>query len=581
MKNKLSILFPWQDRVTYQAISEETWHNLGLDAVVEKVAKQPSEVPLLQRVMTSLTADPEVSRFRGDVFEDLLCYPEIRSRLTELLNKVKMFYDYGIVKRQAGDEAGVWDLMHRLEEYHDYIQTVEAIRECLENHSLSSEGLKTRREEVVSIYESNGFAALKKDVEELRVTASGVRSLTIGVNVNDRFEAISMGLVSVNAKPFTRSGILKHFAAALSAKDDVRPEADWSGSYGYQPAMPMNIVAAADSLIHTSMVMRNPLLGLTLASVPRDDGTGEVPRQMDSAASQLVSRLVRRLRDTLGKYMNISVKEISDLIPELLFYVRWAEYLEKLTAGGWIFRKAQVRPASGEASGMEAAGFYNLKLIGSVPPDQAVRNDLSFDGEKRVYLLTGANRGGKTTVTQAVGQLFLLAQSGIHVPAESFSFDPVDLVLTHFPADEDRTMDLGRLGEECQRFRELYAASTGKSLMLLNETFSTTSFEEGYYIAVDAVRAILTKGTRTIYNTHMHKLARELDTAVNLDGLPGKAVSLTAETKDGHASFRVRIGPPEGKSYARGIAEKYGVTYERLTGNESLPVTDSGKKGII
>ena len=206
--------------------------------------------------------------------------------------------------------------------------------------------------------------------------------------------------------------------------------------------------------------------------------------------------------------MNISVKEISDLIPELLFYVRWAEYLEKLTAGGWIFRKAQVRPASGEAAGMEAAGFYNLKLIGSVPPDQAVRNDLSFDGEKRVYLLTGANRGGKTTVTQAVGQLFLLAQSGIHVPAESFSFDPVDLVLTHFPADEDRTMDLGRLGEECQRFRELYAASTGKSLMLLNETFSTTSFEEGYYIAVDAVRAILNKGTRTIYNTHMHKLAR-------------------------------------------------------------------------
>ena len=61
-QNKLSILFPWQDRVTYQAISEETWHNLGLDAVVEKVAKQPSEVPLLQRVMTSLTADPEVSR---------------------------------------------------------------------------------------------------------------------------------------------------------------------------------------------------------------------------------------------------------------------------------------------------------------------------------------------------------------------------------------------------------------------------------------------------------------------------------------------------------------------------------------
>ena len=46
----------------------------------------------------------------------------------------------------------------------------------------------------------------------------------------------------------------------------------------------------------------------------------------------------------------------------------------------------------------------------------------------------------------------------------------------------------------------------------------------------------------------------------------GKAVSLTAETVDGRSTFRVRVAPPEGKSYARGIAEKYGVTYEDLTG---------------
>ena len=81
---------------------------------------------------------------------------------------------------------------------------------------------------------------------------------------------------------------------------------------------------------------------------------------------------------------------------------------------------------------------------------------------------------------------------------------------------------------------------------------------------MDAIRAVLRSGTRTIYNTHMHKLAYELDTAVNDPALPGKAVSLVAETTDGHSSFRVRIAPPEGKSFARGIAEQYGVTYENL-----------------
>lgn len=220
---------------------------------------------------------------------------------------------------------------------------------------------------------------------------------------------------------------------------------------------------------------------------------------------------------------------------------------------------------------MKAVGLYNLKLIATEQPENVVPNDLVFDPEKRVYVLTGANRGGKTTVTQAVGQLFILAQSGIPVPAESFEYDPADRVLTHFPADEDKTLDLGRLGEECRRFRELYTRCTPESLLLLNETFSTTSFEEGYFIAADAVRAILRLGTRTIYNTHMHKLAQDLDTVINTKETEGKAVSLVAETKEGKHSFRVRIAPPEGQSFARDIAEKYGVTYESLTGSGAGP----------
>ena len=214
---------------------------------------------------------------------------------------------------------------------------------------------------------------------------------------------------------------------------------------------------------------------------------------------------------------------------------------------------------------MEAAGLYNLKLMATEKPENVVPNDLVFDAEKRVYVLTGANRGGKTTVTQAVGQLFILAQSGIPVPAERFSYDPVDRVLTHFPADEDKTLDLGRLGEECRRFRELFVRCTGDSLLLLNETFSTTSFEEGYFIAADAVRAILKRGTRTIYNTHMHKLAQDLDTVINDGTAEGRAVSLVAETKEGKHSFRMKVAPPEGQSFAREVAEKYGVTYESLT----------------
>ena len=165
-QSQLSILFPRQEEVTYREIPEETWHDLGLDILAEKVASQPQEVQLIRRVMMSLTADPRVAAFRSDVFEDIMRHPEIRERLMKLLDKVKMFYDYGVVNRHEGDETSIWDLMHRLEEYHDYILTVEAIRECLSDKDLVSEGLTALRDAAgnefpVQHFEGKAYAFVK------------------------------------------------------------------------------------------------------------------------------------------------------------------------------------------------------------------------------------------------------------------------------------------------------------------------------------------------------------------------------------------------------------------------------------
>ena len=99
--------------------------------------------------------------------------------------------------------------------------------------------------------------------------------------------------------------------------------------------------------------------------------------------------------------------------------------------------------------------------------------------------------------------------------------------------------------------------------MLLNETFSTTSFEEGYYIAKDSVRAILDKGIRTIFNTHMHKLAFDIG-EMNDENADGKAYSLIIHSDGSRRSYKIELAPPAGKSYASDIAEKYGVTYDML-----------------
>ena len=129
-------------------------------------------------------------------------------------------------------------------------------------------------------------------------------------------------------------------------------------------------------------------------------------------------------------------------------------------------------------------------------------------------------------------------------------------------------MNLGRLGEECIRFKEIFNNATAESLILMNETFSTTSFEEGYYIACDAIRALLTRGVRTIYNTHMHKLG--IDAEEFSKDLGQKASSLIVKSEGGNRSFKLAVAPPEGSSYASDIAKKYGVTYDILVGEEKM-----------
>lgn len=561
-REKLTILFPFQERITYEMMSDETLHDLGLDALCREAASDPKEQAMILQVLRSVTPDPEVARFRADVFDDLFHHPDIREKLMKLLDHVKFLNDFGAVRRASDEGVGVWDLIHRLDELRDYIATVEAIEDCLRDRNLASDGLRRLREGIHAIWVDSGFEGLKKDIAGLRATTDSVRSVTIGLNLNERFEPVQAGLVSVNSKPFSRSGLLQHFAETLTRGDRIENGNDWNGNMAWHPADGSTwLQTGLDNAMRTGVAIRNPLLAMTMASVPDSDGGREITRTMDSALTHLLSGLVRKLREVLNRYAAVSIREVSDLIPELLYYVRWAEYWEKLIGAGWHHCKPEAED-SGSAA-MRAEGFYNLKLTLVETPERTVRNGLVFDGTHRVYLLTGANRGGKTTVTQATGQLFLLAQGGIYVPADRFVYSPADGVFTHFPADEDKTLDLGRLGEECRRFRELFARCSDRSLLLLNESFSTTSFEEGCYIATDAIRALLRRGTLVIYNTHMHKLAKDLTEEETADGEP-RAWSLIVCSEGKERSFRIETAPPEGSSYAKDIAEKYGVTYRML-----------------
>ena len=576
-KKAISILFPPKADSTYHVMSDTACHDIGLDTICEKLTLKKNEQRMILSVMRMMTDDPEVSNFRIGVFSDILAFPDMRKKMLALLDEIRFLNDYGSFKKEHEERSGMWDFLHRLSELNDYIKSVEAIRECLNAYEIKSEGLKNLKDYMDAVYEASSFAELKRDIQELNADTATLRSITLGINLNRSFEVESIGLISVNNKEFKSSGILSNFAEALSTKDGIHDGNDWNKSYRFHPisASSAEFTKKTGRFGDFYAMLQQPFIGAALASktianVPEQDSSAYLTHYFDQEVSHLLSHLTRKLEQILSKHVSLSIGDIADLIPEFTYYVHWAEYIESLKESGLSFCTPTVRIPEDFSSAekgirMKAQQIYNLKLAVAteISPEEIVKNDLDFSDGHTLYLLTGANRGGKTTITQAIGLLFALAQGGISVPGEGFSFSPVDCIYTHYPADEDKTLDLGRLGEECQRFKELFTACTENSLLLMNETFSTTSFEEGYFIAKDAVKAILMKNIRTIYNTHMHKLAFEIE-EFNTLSTKSKAASLVAKSEEGRRSFQMHIAPPEGKSYAEDIALKYGVTYEAL-----------------
>jgi len=571
--NSFSILSPLDRDNVYRQLSATACHDLGLETLCRELTNDPKERNIITAILSNMTADQKTARYRQEVFRDVLALPELRTKMTELFDKIEFIRNFGSTRIDNDEKIGLWHLLHRLDELKDYILCVESMRECLSDERITSEGLTGFKKYLDSLYDDACFAEMKKDIFELKQKTSDIRSVTIGINVNERFEAVSMGLISINDTTFKKSNIISNFADAISSKDKIQKGCDWNGNMHYQlieKEKTESVMKFMENLSGFMTIRDKPFMDAgirsTIVAAANGDGVQNSTFYLDKILNKILDSLVKKLRNTLSKYADIAIINITQLIPEFMYYIRFAEFVSKYREKGYSFCEPQVLDI--DRNDMDAQGLYNLKLaLNSMPMEDIVCNDLIFDKAHTIYILTGANRGGKTTLTQAVGLMYVLAQGGISVPASSFSYKPVDCIYTHFPADEDKTMDLGRLGEECVRFKEIYTECTSDSLLLLNETFSTTSFEEGYYIARDSVRALMKKDVRTIFNTHMHKLASDADELSN-DGDTAMVSSLIMRSDEGKRSFKVEIALPEGSSYARDIAEKYGVTYEMLTNEQ-------------
>ena len=174
-------------------------------------------------------------------------------------------------------------------------------------------------------------------------------------------------------------------------------------------------------------------------------------------------------------------------------------------------------------------------------------------------------------ITCAIGLSQAMMQLGMFVPAEQATISIADGIFTHFPTGADDTIDKGRLGEECARLRDIFEEVTQRSLVLLDESLSSTGSFEASYIAAEVLAGLSHIGCRCLFSTHLHELASEID-AINARTAPvggARIDTLVAGIEEGKRSFKIIRMKPDGKSYARDIADKYGLSYETIVQNLS------------
>lgn len=564
-----SLLYPDNSERKYKTLTDESINDLSIDFLLDALTEKKNEREHMRKLMTCVTDDPDVIRYRCDVFEDFLRFPKLRTSMEDLVLKLADLRD---LERFQKDQEGsaFWSLVNRLREIDEYVSCISMIRDILGDLDIRSEGMKNLRKMVNDISLESGFEELRLDIDETLEKVRRLKSITIGVNLDGMLRPKSAGVISLNDSEFKESGLMRRFMSFADKKNELHHGTDVSGIRVFHPATPITPVSFVQkSELNDNMIGEH----ITTSTVT---GADSLSNAIKDTVTNIMKQTVGEIKSTIKRYVNISGYTLINLMPEILFYIRWAELVDKIKAVGLPVCKPEILdPEDRNCSFKE---LYNLKLaINKIKGEQIniITNDIEFNDEHRIFILTGPNRGGKTIFTQAWGLAMLLAQLGIYVPAGYAAVCPCDNIFTHFPADENDTVDLGRLGEESKRLSEIFRLATDRSVMLLNESLATTSVTEGLFIAKDVVRAMCYMGVRTIFNTHMHELARTVDELNSEVECKSKAASLVTGVHDGERSFKVSLSEPQGISYAKDIAEKYGVSFAQI--KESIDKRNDNK----
>ncbi len=487
------LLFERYEEDPYRKIPNEKdlEEDLNLTAVFRAMAKNDDSVfRTVRRVILGSLSDVDTIGYRQDVLKDCLNNQAVTGRLHDIAENTMeeaAFYKQSTQPSFSRAVTVSYKLRNAAGLAAVLVTGLETLGSATRNSAkkFNSKGLTTFCRQQETLFTGDFFTKVKKHISDLGFVSEGGK-IIIG-------SSIGKGLKGTG-----------HILRCISNREDRKCSRDESKSR-QSGTIPLNNVSIANNA-----------------------------KEVEEAALVHILRFLNRFNESVLNFFEA-------LHFEAGFYIGCINLYN--TVKGLDAAVTFPIPDDAEKRNLSFEGLYDLSLLLG-ERKHPVSNDLNAC-DTCLYIITGANQGGKSTYLRSAGIAQLLMQCGMFVPASYFRANISEGIFTYFTREEDESMNSGKLEEELKRLDEIVGIACRNSLVIMNEPFATTTERDGSKIAQDVVTAFYELNVKTFVVTHLFEFAH-LMFGLKLQ----KAVFLRAErSEEGCRTYYIKEGEPLITSY--------------------------------
>jgi DNA mismatch repair protein MutS len=253
------------------------------------------------------------------------------------------------------------------------------------------------------------------------------------------------------------------------------------------------------------------------------------------------------------------VQDLLPDVPPLLQIGREVGELDTLQSLAFVASEQNYcRPVLVEEDILELKESRHPVVEQAIPQGQYIKNDLIYSGDTRLFLLTGPNMAGKSTLLRQVALSVYLAQVGSFIPASEATIGLVDKLFCRVGASDNLARGESTFLVEMSEVAHILRHSSRRSLVIMDEVGRGTTTNDGLAIAW-AITEFLLKHSqaKTLFATHFHEL-----TALSHPGFKNASMAVKESEKDDNQEIvflRKLIDEPAGRSYGIHVAKLAGL----------------------